>query len=76
MSREKRLGRGLEALLGKVAAQAQMDADTVPQGMASGFRLQESGVMNQESEIRSQESCEEFQESVPNDLPEARSLKL
>ena len=28
MTREKRLGRGLEALLGKVAAQAQMDADS------------------------------------------------
>jgi hypothetical protein len=27
VSREKRLGRGLEALLGKVAAQAQVDAE-------------------------------------------------
>ncbi|MCL2119496.1 MAG: ParB/RepB/Spo0J family partition protein [Planctomycetaceae bacterium] len=41
MSREKRLGRGLEALLGKVAAQAQMDADTTPQDKASGIGFQE-----------------------------------
>jgi len=62
VSREKRLGRGLEALLGKVAAQAQGEAEQ------PGFGLQESG-------DREQESGKEFQESVSNDFPEVRSPK-
>ena len=62
MSREKRLGRGLEALLGKVAAQAQTEAE-----QASGFGLQPSGG-------RDQESGEELQESVSHNTPEVRSL--
>ena len=64
MSREKRLGRGLEALLGKVAAQAQVEADIVPLGQASGESV-ECGVWSVE--------CGEEQLQTPNS--EIQSLK-
>jgi len=79
VSREKRLGRGLEALLGKVAAQTQTEAE-----QASGFGFQESGeelqggasgFRRQASGVRDQGSGEELQESVSHNTPEARSLK-
>jgi len=64
VTREKRLGRGLEALLGKVAAQAQTEADAVPGGRASRFGDIEPGE-------GFQDSADVFQESVLQDTPES-----
>ena len=72
VSKEKRLGRGLEALLGKVAAQAQRDADTVLQDKDSEFRIQDSekGFQEEVSDFRHQVS-----DSTSDLIPDAGSLK-
>ena len=72
VSRERRLGRGLEALLGKVAAQTQVEADTVSQVSTSDFKIQDSGDGDQGevSEFGLQTS-----DSASDIIPETRSLK-
>jgi len=67
VTKEKRLGRGLEALLGKVAAQTQTEAE-----QASGDRLQASG-----DEIQASDQALDFrlQEEASSPNPEVRSPK-
>jgi len=61
MSREKRLGRGLEALLGKVAAQAQVDAE----------QPSDLGLREEASDLGLQESASHDNPEVPSPKPES-----